>query len=1008
MSNNGAPCLWVRVAAAALFYLQSGSACAQVQPYLKSGHTVPVTRLVFSPDGRTLMSYDRGGKAVLWDFFSQTELKHFLTAGDAPDRLSGDSLFHLAAGGWRRTADGAETSPTIADEMPAAHTLPRCSFVKKHWILIERGRQRYVTPRLSGTLRHLSLSADGRALAYPAEDQYIVLRRTGEPHQYRTLRMPGVITGFNFHPRLPGVLAVALADGSIRVVDARGGAELYSLGPQITQISSVARHGNGVLRIASPRSTFYLRPATTRITAYPVGGYGGNIPRSYVHAVLPGGGEAGEETQTVLYSLSQRYTVQRAGSTGSPDVLHRFRGRRTTSNFLLGILATVTFYHQMMGAGEDAGPVFRWRTFVDFHHDPYTGSVFYNTPGWVWERRPSGRRAHRYRTLGPLSAYRANRHFVVQYSGASGDLMVSRRGSRRSGMYYVPGGSSVALMQGCDTAVIQTGETFMLFPLVPAPVRGDTFSGFFLNDDAEARVWFSLLRDSVEVHPYASAASGYRLPVPKPQPVVGAYAMANAPGRCFLFYQNGTADVVDKATGLIATYYFYENGDYIVFTPENYFFASSKTLLSKVLMTGESGQSFTLDQFEGQYNRPDVVLARLGFVDSSLVAQYAAAHTLYLERTGVRGATSTESAPEARILDWPVDLQTPDSSLICRVRFEAADGIGRVNVFNNNIPLFGEEGYEPPGAPAVFDTLLTIPLLAGDNRVKPLCIGAAGAKSAAAPLYIAATYPAQPRVWFLGIGVSRYKQARYNLTYAAKDIRDIGAAFRDLYGRSADVRMLLDSTATPDGVRGALAALQGAGRNDVVVISFSGHGVLDADKKLYLTTPLTDFRNPANGSVPYAEVDEALARIPAYRKVLLVDACNSGEVDSRASVAYADGGGATDERGATMVSEVDELRAAFDLMQDVYAGTGGGSGAVVISAARGNQSALEGDRWAAGAFTYAFLQGLAQRKADLNADKAVTITELKAYVTREVEALTGGRQKPTYRRDNLVWDWVVR
>jgi len=45
--------------------------------------------------------------------------------------------------------------------------------------------------------------------------------------------------------------------------------------------------------------------------------------------------------------------------------------------------------------------------------------------------------------------------------------------------------------------------------------------------------------------------------------------------------------------------------------------------------------------------------------------------------------------------------------------------------------------------------------------------------------------------------------------------------------------------------------------------------------------------------------------------------------------------------------------------------------------------------------------------ADKNDDKQVTVSELKDYVSNEVERITNGAQKPTSRKELLEFDWSV-
>ena len=94
-------------------------------------------------------------------------------------------------------------------------------------------------------------------------------------------------------------------------------------------------------------------------------------------------------------------------------------------------------------------------------------------------------------------------------------------------------------------------------------------------------------------------------------------------------------------------------------------------------------------------------------------------------------------------------------------------------------------------------------------------------------------------------------------------------------------------------------------------------------------------------------------------------------------------------------------------MQELFTNVTKGSGAVVISAAAGNSYALESDEWRNGVFTYALMSGMKNGLADANKDHVITVTEIRNYVSTEVERLTKGQQKPTSRRENLEFDFKV-
>jgi hypothetical protein len=84
-----------------------------------------------------------------------------------------------------------------------------------------------------------------------------------------------------------------------------------------------------------------------------------------------------------------------------------------------------------------------------------------------------------------------------------------------------------------------------------------------------------------------------------------------------------------------------------------------------------------------------------------------------------------------------------------------------------------------------------------------------------------------------------------------------------------------------------------------------------------------------------------------------------------------------------------------------------GTGTIVLAAAAGDGYALESPQWNNGVFTYSIINGLKNKAADKNKDGVITISELKDYSIKQVELLTGGRQKPTARRESINYDWKV-
>jgi hypothetical protein len=92
------------------------------------------------------------------------------------------------------------------------------------------------------------------------------------------------------------------------------------------------------------------------------------------------------------------------------------------------------------------------------------------------------------------------------------------------------------------------------------------------------------------------------------------------------------------------------------------------------------------------------------------------------------------------------------------------------------------------------------------------------------------------------------------------------------------------------------------------------------------------------------------------------------------------------------------LQSSFDLMQDLFANVGKGTGATVIAASGGVQLAQERSDLGHGVFTFSIIEALKKFST-------IKISTLKKYVSDEVVKLTRGLQKPTARMEPLLADW---
>lgn len=470
----------------------------------------------------------------------------------------------------------------------------------------------------------------------------------------------------------------------------------------------------------------------------------------------------------------------------------------------------------------------------------------------------------------------------------------------------------------------------------------------------------------------------------------------------------------DKLVTLVA----YSPFDYMFLSPENYYTGTGG--IAHAVSFKDKGKFYKFEQFDLIYNRPDLVLKGLSN-DEKVKKAYHAAYERRLKTLGYDPKVfDTESAymsvPAVSIQRESSDLQTRYKNLSFRVK--AGDEnyvIKKLYVWVNGVPVYGVKGLDIAKPTRLLDEAVNLELSIGLNTVKVSVVNEKGVESLKESFNV--TYTGEERrvkTYYVGIGISDYKDKKYNLKYATKDVKDLHKMFSDRYGSDCVSFQLLDSLATRDNILSLKKEFLKTTVDDVVIISLSGHGVLDQNYNWYYATYDMNFDQPSLFGLLYEEIESLLEDIPARKKVLLIDACHSGEVDKEyfAEVSKLSNtkevtsipiGG----KGSQPVNTKPKvgLENSFDLMKQRFTNLSKNNGSVVISAAGGMEYAYEGERWSNGVFTYCLINGLEQSKADKNKDSKVMINELKNYVSREVEKLTKGKQKPTSRQENIENDF---
>jgi len=491
---------------------------------------------------------------------------------------------------------------------------------------------------------------------------------------------------------------------------------------------------------------------------------------------------------------------------------------------------------------------------------------------------------------------------------------------------------------------------------------------------------------------------------------------------------DGTFKFWDRKKGdLKATFTSFSN-EFVISTPDNYYYISRYGYDLVSFRVGNHALPF--EQFDLKYNRPDIVLDRIGYAPKELIDAYKKAYKKRLKNLGFSENMFNDDfhLPQIDMMNSAF-LPLSSQEKFATLRIKATDTkykINRINLWINDVPIMGMNGYDV--AFLMTDSIvkeIKVELTQGPNKIQVSCLNDKGVESLKKTAHISlGGQNVKPDLYLIAMSVSDYKDAQYKLNYSRKDGHDIVNLFsfsKNLYS-NIFIDTLFDNQATKENFSLLNTKLAKAKVDDQVILFVSGHGLLDDSLDFYYASYDCDFMHPEKRGISYYSIENLLDNIPPRKKLLMIDACHSGEVDkdelvenkSGDDVILADGsrGGLKtySYRGVNIIEDANEhlgLANSFELMQELFTNLNRGSGAIVISAAAGKGYALESAEWKNGVFTYAVQSGLKNRMADLNQNGTITISELKEYVIRDVEKLTKGAQKPTSRKDNLENDYPI-
>ena len=266
---------------------------------------------------------------------------------------------------------------------------------------------------------------------------------------------------------------------------------------------------------------------------------------------------------------------------------------------------------------------------------------------------------------------------------------------------------------------------------------------------------------------------------------------------------------------------------------------------------------------------------------------------------------------------------------------------------------------------------------------------------------------APPNLYAVMVGVSDYKGDELDLKYAAKDATDISGAIanaaKKLLNTDSKEHVFMYNLTTAkeryqlpekNSIKKVLEEIgKKATANDILLIFFAGHGVMEGEKKqFYFLTADASKASAVNAiadvGISTAELTDWMKpqNIKAQKRILIFDACNSGQ-------AIKDfvqmGTGDQDYLAARNDDKAQQIKAIDKLNEK--------SGLFILSASASNQSAYEMGRYSQGLLTYALLKAIKQQPDILDAGKYLDVSRWFSAAEKTVSEISkesGSRQDP--------------
>ena len=408
----------------------------------------------------------------------------------------------------------------------------------------------------------------------------------------------------------------------------------------------------------------------------------------------------------------------------------------------------------------------------------------------------------------------------------------------------------------------------------------------------------------------------------------------------------------------LADLYAFEDGEWIIITPDGYYNASANG--DKYLNVRVGPNVYGIENYREAFFRPDLV--KLALAGGSL--------------QGYRTLADVKQPPRVSIVQTPGTATTESFKLTLKLE-EQGGGVGNIRLFLNGSAVMLDSSRSlkavlKEGGGAIYRSY-TLKLSPGSNSIRAVAFNADNSmQSNEAVHQVTASFVAtrKPTLHALVVGIQEFRNPKLQLKYAVADANLFADTLRNgaagLFEQVKITSLTTREATSRDAILKALRSYGSLNPDDLFILYIASHGTVDEGEYFLITANVgaLSTQRLKSDALSQAELKELVANIPSTKKLIVIDTCNAGQLGQAMQTALL-------TRGMSEDTAMKVLSRAV--------------GSTILSASTSAQEALEGYQ-GHGLFTWALVQGL-QGKADKGKTGYVRTTDLAAYVEDEVPNL---------------------